>query len=305
VDLSNHKPDGGAALRNDTAEIVCDIRTHAERRNKNGDSLYISENWSNGKDFRRSTMAQMSDWHRFSRFALRQASRNLSAAEYRQIMINHAAVSSRLEAGHRQSVNMQKLRYFAASKSDKVGTPTKAAHTEFLRTGRISRHRDDWVPEQKRYLTYEEVAERTGKRLEAAADTTHTRINSFHRSIQFPKIIFHRTLADSPHLGYCHVTAARTTFAQYADVRWAFYIANFFAEIGDNEVFFERIKQNYSRMYFAVALKPEAETKAMAIDRSFRDNGLLFRTHDPKQALRNVLMLGARDAELRKIIAKL
>ncbi len=200
---------------------------------------------------------------------------------------------------------MQKLRYFAASKTDKTAAPVKAAHTEFLRTGRISRHRDDWVPEQRRYLTYEEVAERTGKRLEAAADTTHTRINSFHRSIQFPKIIFHRTLTDSPHLGYCHVTAARTNFAQYADVRWAFYIANFFAEIGESETFFERIRQNYSRMYFAVAVKPEAETKAMAIDRSIRENGLLFRTHDPKEALRNVLMLGARDAELRKIIAKL
>lgn len=247
----------------------------------------------------------MSNWKQFVRFALRQASRNLCAAKYHQTMINHAAVSSRLEAGHRQSVNMQKLRYFAASKSDKIGTPAKAAHTEFLRTGRISRHRDDWMPEQRRYLTYEEVAERTGKRLEAAADTTHTRINSFHRSIQFPKIIFHRTLTDSPHLGYCHVTAARTNFARYADVRWAFYIANFFADIGESEAFFERIRQNYSRMYFAVAMKPEAEAKTMSIDRSFRDNGLLFRTHDPKQALRNVLMLGARDAELRKIIAKL
>ena len=59
------------------------------------------------------------------------------------------------------------------------------------------------------------------------------------------------------------------------------------------------------RLYFAVAIKPEAEAKSMAIDRSFRNNGLLFQTVDPKEALRNVLMLGARDAELRKIIAKL
>jgi hypothetical protein len=250
-------------------------------------------------------MAQTDNTAMMAQAALRQASRNLQRAEWLQMKINHAAVSSTHEAGHRQSVTMQKLRYFAASKNDKTALPGKAAHTEFLRTGRISRHRDDWMPEQKRYLTYEEVAERTGKRLEAAADTTHTRINSFHRSIQFPKIIFHRTLTDSPHLGYCHVTAARTNFAQYADVRWAFYIANFFSEIGESDAFFEQIRQNYSRMYFAVAVKPEADTKAMAIDRSIRDNGLLFRTHDPKQALRNVLMLGARDAELRKIIAKL
>ena len=118
-------------------------------------------------------------------------------------------------------------------------------------------------------------------------------------------MIFHKTLDDSPHLGYCHVTAARTNFAQYADVKWAFYIANFFAEIGGTEQFFEQIRQSYTRMYFAVAIKPETEQKAMVVDRSIRDNGLLFRTHDPKEALRNVLMLGARDTEIRKIIAKL
>ncbi|QLF69597.1 hypothetical protein FE840_008605 [Peteryoungia desertarenae] len=201
---------------------------------------------------------------------------------------------------------MQKLRYYAAKATSKVPVPGKAAHTEFLRTGRISRHRDDWVPEERRYLTFDEVAARTGKRLEAAAETTHTRINSFHRSIKFPKIIFHRTLEQTPHLGYCHVTAARTSFAKYADVKWAFYIANFFAEIGETEeAFFGQIKPDYSRMYFAVAIHPEKESKSMVIDRSIRDNGLLFRTHDPKQALKNVLQLGAKDAELRKIIAKL
>lgn len=221
-------------------------------------------------------------------------------------MINHAALSSSSQSGYRQSVKMQKLRYYAAPKAEtKAPPPAKAVHSEFLRTGRISRSREDWLPDERRYLTYEEVAARTGRRLERAAETTHDRINSFHRSIKFPKIIFHRTLNNSPHLGYCHVTAARTNFAQYADVKWAFYIANFLADIGGEEVFFEQIKQNYGRMYFAVAIKPEAETKAMTIDRSFRDNGLLFQTVDPKEALRNVLMLGARDAELRKIIAKL
>lgn len=221
-------------------------------------------------------------------------------------MINHAALSSSSQSGYRQSVKMQKLRYYAAPKTDgKTPPSSKAVHTEFLRTGRISRSREDWLPDERRYLTYEEVAARTGRRLERAAETTHDRINGFHRSIKFPKIIFHRTLNDSPHLGYCHVTAARTNFAQYADVKWAFYIANFFAELGGEEVFFEQIKQNYGRMYFAVAIKPEAEAKSMTIDRSIRDNGLLFQTIDPKEALRNVLMLGARNAELRKIITTL
>ena len=221
-------------------------------------------------------------------------------------MINHAALSSSNQSGYSQSVEMQKLRYYAAPKAEaKTAPSSRAVHTEFLRTGRISRSREDWLPDERRYLSYEEVAARTGRRLEKAAETTHERINAFHQSVKFPKIIFHRTLNDSPHLGYCHVTAARTNFAQYADVKWAFYIANFFAELGGEDVFFEQIKQNYGRMYFAVAIKPEAENKSMTIDRSFRDNGLLFQTIDPKEALRNVLMLGARNAELRKIIGKL
>ncbi|MHA7970006.1 DUF6656 family protein [Rhizobium sp. CAU 1783] len=200
---------------------------------------------------------------------------------------------------------MQKLRYFAANKPDpKAAVSPKAVHTEFLRTGRISRQREDWLAEERRYLTYEEVAARTGRRLEAAGETTHKRINGFHRSIQFPKMVFHKTLDNSPHLGYCHVTAARTNFAKYADVKWAFYIANFFAEVG-GEQFFEHIRPNYARMYFAVAIHPDKETRSMAIDRSVRQNGLLFRTHDPKEALKNVLMLGTSNEDLRKIIAKL
>ena len=202
---------------------------------------------------------------------------------------------------------MQKLRYYAAPKKHSAPlTPsTRAVHTEFLRTGRILRRREDWLPEEKRYLTHEEVAERTGRRLEPAGETTHSRINGFHRSIQYPKLIFHKTLDNRPHLGYCHVTAARTNFAKYADVKWAFYIANFFAELGEGDQFFEQIRTNYSRMYFAVAIQPDQSSKSMAIDRSIRENGLLFRTHDPKEALKNVLMLGARDAQLRKIIARL
>ena len=149
------------------------------------------------------------------------------------------------------------------------------------------------------------MAERTGKRLEAAAETTHARLSAVHRDIRFPKLIFHRTLDNSPHLGYCHVTAARANFARYADVRWAFYIANFVAELGGDEAFFDHIRQQYDRMYFAVAMKPDADSRAMTIDRTVRENGLLFATQDPQEALRNVLMLVARNAELRKIIAKL
>ncbi len=164
---------------------------------------------------------------------------------------------------------------------------------------------EDWLPDERRYLTYEEVAERTGRRLEAAGEKTHKHINSFHRSIQFPKMIFHRTLDEIPHLGYCHVTTADTTSAKYSRIRWAFYIANFQAEIGSGQQFFRGIKPHYDRMYFAVAMRPDKETSRMALDDNVRGNGLIFNTRDPKQALKNVLMLGARNQALRDIVAKL
>ncbi|MBT9368851.1 DUF6656 family protein [Rhizobium sp. CSW-27] len=198
-----------------------------------------------------------------------------------------------------------KRRYFDIRSALSAETPQKtAAHSEFLRTGRISRNRRDWLPEERRYLTYEEVAERTEKRLTAAGEKTHERINAVHRTIRFPKIVFSRALSESPHLGYCHVTAARTVFERTAPIHWSFYICNFLAEIGADEQFFERIRTDYDRMYFAVALdlQPTGEAR---INRTVRDNGILFRTSDPMEALKNVLILGAPDAALRQVIRSL
>lgn len=198
---------------------------------------------------------------------------------------------------------MAKLRYYATGDTDNPeNILPQTFHSEFLRTGRIVRDGARWVVEQRKYLTYEEVAEATGRKLQMAAANTHRHINSFHRAIRFPRIIFHRTLGNSPHLGYCHVTASRSDFAKFADVRWAFYITNFEAEIAEQEPFFRHVRNNYSRMYFAIALQPAADPKKMSIDRSIRPNGLLFRTQDPAIAFRNVLMLGARTAEVRKAV---
>jgi hypothetical protein len=147
------------------------------------------------------------------------------------------------------------------------------------------------------------VAERTGRKLDAAGEKTHERINGFHRSIQFPKIVFHRTLDESPHLGYCHVTSASTVFSSNSPVTWSFYLANFFSEIGD-EQFFQRINARVPRMYFAVATE-KADGKTMQINRAIRGNGLLFQTSDPHEAMRNVLLLGAPDQTIRAIIKKL
>ncbi|HWU64019.1 MAG TPA: DUF6656 family protein [Ensifer sp.] len=198
---------------------------------------------------------------------------------------------------------MPVLRYFDSSRAKKTRLPV-AVHSEFLRTGRIIRPGDTWVEEEKRYLTYQEVAAITGKRLERAGETTHERLNGFHRAIQFPKLIFHRTLAAAPHLGYCHVTASKTKFAEYDDVTWGFYIANFLADIGTSESFFEHINPRQGRMYFAVAMATDksGDKPKLAINTAVRGNGLLFRTHDPKQAMKNVLMLGARSEQLRAII---
>ena len=57
-------------------------------------------------------------------------------------------------------------------------------------------------------------------------------------------------------------------------------------------------------MYFAVAMKngEEAAPLQQVINREIGDNGVLFRTAAPMTALKNVLMLGAKNAELRKIV---
>lgn len=202
---------------------------------------------------------------------------------------------------------MAKLRYFDTTQTTEEPESAAAApHSEFLRTGKITRNRSHWLAAERRYLTHDEVAETTGRRLQTAGEKTHQHINGFHRAIQFPKMVFHRTLKDSPHLGYCHVTASRTKFAHYEDVSWAFYIANFYADIGDNDNFFQHIDVQYSRMYFAVAIRPGEHTaERMTIDRNVRGNGVLFRTHDPQVAIRNVLLLGARNEQLREIIRQL
>lgn len=199
---------------------------------------------------------------------------------------------------------MPMFRYYAAKPAGQAPVAAKAVHTNFLRTGRIARA-EDWVEEERRFLTHQEVAARTGMRLENAGRKTHERLNTFHQKIRFPEVIFHKTLAQAPHLGYVHVTASKTDFAEYKDIVWGFYIANFSAEITADEQFFKRISPGYSRMYFAVAMKPgeDGETRRPVLNREVRDNGVLFRTTDPTTALRNVLMLGARNAELRKIVA--
>lgn len=203
-------------------------------------------------------------------------------------------------------IEMPKLRYFDTRGSKNKNRLPIAVHSEFLRTGRISRGQEGWEEsnEEKRYLSYDEVAEITGRRLTRAGEKTHERLNSFHRDIRFPKLVFHRTLASAPHLGYCHVTASRSKFAEFDNVTWGFYIANFFSDIGDGESFFQHINQRHGRMYFAIAMEAAADgnTKKLAINKAVRGNGLLFRTDDPTKAMKNVLMLGAKSEELRQII---
>jgi hypothetical protein len=196
---------------------------------------------------------------------------------------------------------MSKLQYVD---KESAAPAKQAIQSEFLRTGRIDRNRPTWAPDKQRYLTYEEVALRTGAILASAGEKTHGRLNAFHRSIQFPKLIFHRTLTGTPHLGYCHVTAAKSKFAEFQDVKWAFYIANFFADIGSDDLKFEQINMRAERMYFAVAVEND-NGKKLSLDKKVRGNGLLFRTDDPKTALKNVLLLGAKQEAVRKIIRAL
>ncbi|MDB5522765.1 MAG: hypothetical protein JWM58_528 [Rhizobium sp.] len=194
---------------------------------------------------------------------------------------------------------MADIRYFETEKRKSM---LPAKESEFLRTGRIDRNRPNWDAVQKRYLSYEEVAQRTGKYLVNAGDTTHQRLNNFHRSIQFPRLLFHRTLKGTPHLGYCHVTAAKSSFAEFKDIKWAFYIANFFADIAADELAFERINMRAGRMYFAIAVEKNDELQKLAVNKNVRGDGILFRTNDPKAAMKNVLMMGAKHEVIRKVI---
>jgi hypothetical protein len=198
-------------------------------------------------------------------------------------------------------VQQTKFRYYDAVAYKRANPPKAAIHTQFLRTGRIDRD-VSWSPSEKRYLSYQEVAERTGRKLERAGNVTHDRINGFHETIQFPKLIFHRTLAQTPHLGYCHITVANSRFAEFPNVQWAFYMTNFLADIGDEDQFFAGISKKPGRMYFAIAITPTEEEGRLTIDRKVRGNGVIFRTDDPKLAMKNVLMLGARNEALRKVI---
>lgn len=194
------------------------------------------------------------------------------------------------------------IRYFDTSMFRRGASPN--AHSEFLRTGRIFRGYDSWDAVEKRYLSPDEVAVRTGRKLELAGERSHERMNSFHRSIRFPKILFHKTLENFPHLGYCHVTAAKSPAFRDKPLRWSFYIANFVSDIGEEMNFVNRHWRTNSRMYFAVALTPDGE-KGFTFDRSQQSNGVIFKTSDPKVALKNVLMLGTDNARLRQIIESL
>lgn len=193
------------------------------------------------------------------------------------------------------------IRYFDARSRSAAPARTKTAHSDFLRTGKIARFEQKWVPREPRYLTHDEVAEITGRKLQAAGELTYSRLNNFHNSIRFPNMVFHRTIEESPHLGYCHVTASRTSFDMRNPVIWSFYFANFFSELCGDDAFFENIDARHPRMYFAVAMDVAGD-KSVKIDRTIHRDGLLFRTHDPKIALKNVLMLGTRSSEMRKLI---
>jgi hypothetical protein len=201
-------------------------------------------------------------------------------------------------------MNPLPLKYYDTEAFKPVPIVNKTMQSEFLRTGSIRRFEDRWLPRGKRYYSPIEVAEITGTRLTAAGERAHTKLNNVHPAIRFTPMVYHRIIDSMPHLGYCHVTASRTNIGKNIDVLWAFYFANFSADIGGETTFFENINRNFSRMYFAVALNNPSKD-GPKINRSVHDNGILFKTSDPKEAMFNVLMLGAKTSELRRIIKSL
>lgn len=197
------------------------------------------------------------------------------------------------------------LRYFDASAGRNLPVPLlETFHSDFLRTGRFNRGKNR-KKEERRLLSHAEVAAVTGRKLTAVGERAHEKLNGFHTSIKLPKIIFHRILETQPHLGYCHVTASKTEFAEFDELKWSFFIANFSADISEDGTTLSNFNRYLSRMYFAVAMQPDGQRKRMEVNRTVRGNGVLFRTHDPREAMRNVLLLAARNAKLREVIRKL
>lgn len=200
--------------------------------------------------------------------------------------------------------NVTAYKYYDTQSFRPVPILSKTIHSEFLRTGRIKRFEDGWFPRVKRYYSASEVAAITARRLTATGERAHQKLNSVHPAIKFPPMIYHRIIDHLPHLGYCHVTASRTRLDSKTDTYYAFYFSNFSAEIGGEESFFKNIDRNFSRMYFAVAIDKPSEDGPV-INRSIRHNGVIFKTSDPKEAMYNMLMLGAKTRELRQFVKSL
>ena len=76
-----------------------------------------------------------------------------------------------------------KFRYYDAVAYKRAQRGRSTAYTDFLRTGKLDRR--EWSEAEKRYLTYREVAEMTGRKLEQAGSVTHERINGFHLAVEF------------------------------------------------------------------------------------------------------------------------
>lgn len=197
--------------------------------------------------------------------------------------------------------NVTPYKYYDTQAFKLVPVQSKTIHSEFLRTGRIKRFEDSWLPRTKRYYSPTEVAAITGRRLTATGERAHEKLNSVHPSIRFPGMIYHRIIDNMPHLGYCHVTGSKARLDEKTETYWAFYFSNFSADIGGEGTFFQNIDRNFSRMYFAVAIDKPTD-KSATINRAIRHNGVIFKTSDPKEAMLNVLMLGAKTSELRQFV---
>ncbi len=120
-------------------------------------------------------------------------------------------------------------------------------------------------------------------KLTTAGETTHKRINGFHTSIQFPKMIFHRTLAGRPasRLLPCHGGANTSRPVQGRHL--VLLLRQLLLRPRRRETLLrthpDRLFPNvFRRRHRARCAEPEQ----MTINRSVRDNGLLFQYRRPE-----------------------
>lgn len=208
-----------------------------------------------------------------------QASRNRSA--FRCAETSLISASGHWHRPQDQSHHMQKLRYACSPPNQAQGPACRArpCTPNFSAPAASSRHREDWVPEEQRYLTYEEVpscpdASWKRPRRPTAGSTAFTgRSRLPKRSPQDDR--------EQPPSGLTSTTAARTNLAKYADVKLGLLHRQLLCRWWEvrRSVLQAHPAALFAHVFCRRGSPGRKETRSMAINRSIRENWARVLSH--------------------------